>query len=463
MKIVILGGGPAGLGAAWRLDEIGHDDYAVFEARDRWGGLSASCTDPEGFVWDFGGHVLFSHYRYFDRVMDQVLGDTEWLVHHREAWIYMQDRFVPYPLQNHIHHLPPSVYWECLEGIIDNTRHPARSTPAHFGEWIEMTFGRGLAGYFLYPYNKKVWAWPPEEMGWNWVGERVAPVDLKAVLKNAVFENSAAAWGPNATFRFPRTGGTGRIWQQAARTLPDSRMHLHAKAIGIDTDRRQVTFDDGTREAYDILFSTLPLTHLAGLTGLDERHPDIRRLKHSATHVVGLAMAGAVPDVLKTKCWIYFPEDNCPFYRVTVFSNYAPANVPNPGKQWSLMCEVSESAVKKEDPSRLADQVIQGALNTGLVRNRNEISHTWYQFEEKGYPTPCTRRNRLTDPLLVDLEALGIYSRGRFGAWKYEVGNMDHSFMQGVEFVNHVLAAGEELTVWYPGVVNSGHPSGRKR
>jgi len=44
-----------------------------------------------------------------------------------------------------------------------------------------------------------------------------------------------------------------------------------------------------------------------------------------------------------------------------------------------------------------------------------------------------------------------------FGAWKYEVGNMDHSFMQGVEFVNHVMAAGEDMTLWYPGVVNSTH------
>ena len=42
-----------------------------------------------------------------------------------------------------------------------------------------------------------------------------------------------------------------------------------------------------------------------------------------------------------------------------------------------------------------------------------------------------------------------IYSRGRFGAWLYEIGNMDHSFMQGVEFVDHALC-GEKETVWYP-------------
>ena len=33
--------------------------------------------------------------------------------------------------------------------------------------------------------------------------------------------------------------------------------------------------------------------------------------------------------------------------------------------------------------------------------------------------------------------------------WLYEIGNMDHSAMQGVEFVNHVLLD-EPETVWIP-------------
>ncbi len=43
----------------------------------------------------------------------------------------------------------------------------------------------------------------------------------------------------------------------------------------------------------------------------------------------------------------------------------------------------------------------------------------------------------------------GIWSRGRFGAWLYEIGNMDHSCMQGVEWVDHVLSGAPE-TVWIP-------------
>src|SRR5262249_7844327 len=39
-----------------------------------------------------------------------------------------------------------------------------------------------------------------------------------------------------------------------------------------------------------------------------------------------------------------------------------------------------------------------------------------------------------------------IYSRGRFGAWQYEISNMDHSVMQGVEVVNWLLLGDPEVT-----------------
>jgi len=127
------------------------------------------------------------------------------------------------------------------------------------------------------------------------------------------------------------------------------------------------------------------------------------------------------------------------------------------------MCEVSESSVKKVNRERVTEDVIDGAVNAGLLSDRSRIDHTWYSFVEKGYPTPSLGRNQMLFPLLRYLEDNSIYSRGRFGAWRYEVANMDHSFMQGVEFVNHLLASGEELTLWYPQVVNNRHPSGKRR
>ncbi|MFH0729978.1 MAG: FAD-dependent oxidoreductase [Pseudomonadota bacterium] len=464
MRIVILGGGPCGLGAAWRLAELGHENWSLYEKNDYWGGLAASFQDREGFCWDIGGHVLFSHYRYFDQVMDTLLGkDDGWVFHQREAWIWMRNRFIPYPLQNHIHHLPKEIYWECLQGILDIQKNSREKVPAHFGEWITATFGEGLAKWFLNPYNFKVWAYPPDQMDWSWVGERVAPVDLKNVLENAVFQKDTVSWGPNSTFRFPLDGGTGAIWRRLADSLPSKNRHLGKKVLTLSIKDRKILFTDGTTETYDVLLNTIPLTEVVRLAGLESILDSTQKLHHSSTHIVGLGLKGNPPEHLATKCWMYFPEDNCPFYRTTVFSNYSPNNVPDNQRQWSLMMEVSESAGKKVDRDFVIGNVIDGAINTGLVSSRSQISHTWYHFASHGYPTPALNRNQHLFSVLNHLEENGVYSRGRFGAWRYEVGNMDHSFMQGVEFVNHLLAAGEELTLWYPQIVNGSHPSGKRR
>ena len=419
---------------------------------------------PEGFWWDFGGHVLFSHYRYFDRLMDTLLGKSHgWVNHQREAWIWMQNRFIPYPLQNNIHRLPKAIYWECLEGIIDIQNSGASAVPDHFGAWIKATFGKGLAKWFLTPYNNKVWAYPPEQMDWSWVGERVAPVSLKKILKNSILSADDPSWGPNAQFRFPLHGGTGSIWRTMAGRLPSKKMYTNREIVSLDVQQRKISFVDGATQNYDVLFNTMPLNDLVRLAGLAPSMNRIDELKHSTTHVVGLGLKGTPPDHLATKCWIYFPEGDCPFYRATVFSNYSPNNVPDCASQWSLMLEVSQSPVKPVDSDRVVEQVIQGALNTGLVSSRRDIHHAWYRMADKGYPTPSLKRDKALLPLLEELAGLGIYSRGRFGAWRYEVGNMDHSVMQGVEFANHIVAAGEELTVWHPQIVNNPYPTGKER
>jgi hypothetical protein len=60
------------------------------------------------------------------------------------------------------------------------------------------------------------------------------------------------------------------------------------------------------------------------------------------------------------------------------------------------------------------------------------------------YPIPTLGRDRARGVLQPALLEKGIYSRGRFGAWRYEIGNMDHSVMMGVEAVNNILTGEKE-------------------
>jgi protoporphyrinogen oxidase len=454
--VLILGAGPTGLGAAWHLHTLGHEDWRLLEAAPHAGGLASSFLDEQGFTWDVGGHVQFSHYDYFDRAMDEFLGPAGWLQHQRESWVWMRERFIPYPLQNNLHQLPPADLDRCRAGLADVARGGG-APPTNFHEWILATFGRGVADVFMLPYNFKVWAYPPKMLGTGWVGQRVAVTDPRRLLDESGPGKDEPAWGANKIFRFPARGGTGAAWRACAERLPGEKLHFNTEAASIDLDRREVTTSGGETFGYENLLSTMPLRDLIRRSGQSQLEAAAQRgLLHSSSNIFGIGLRGTPPPHLRTKCWIYFPEDNCPFYRVTVFSNYSPANVPDSRGNWSLMAEVSESPHKPVDPAQLPEQVIEGLLATRLIERRDDIVSRWQYRAAYGYPTPSLERDAALAEIIPFFEAHGVYPRGRFGLWKYEVSNQDHSFMQGVELVERLLHGRPEITAQNPQVANGG-------
>lgn len=311
----------------------------------------------------------------------------------------------------------------------------------------------------------------------EWLGERVAAPDLKLVVSNVVENKIAGNWGPNATFRFPARGGTGGIWKAVAQTLPEGRLRFDARVVKTDPENRVVTLEDGSTIKYEKLISTMPIDGLVETIG-DRGLIDLAKgLFFSSTHVIGLGIRGDRPDRIDDKCWLYFPEDDAPFYRATVFSNYSPYNQPaaevklrtvrradgepidtdteREGPYWSLMLEVSESSYKPVDAKSIVADTILGAMNASLLVPDDEIVSIYHRRFEHGYPTPTLERDGILRQLLPRLQAMGIWSRGRFGSWKYEVANQDHSLMLGVECVDNIVYGSPELTLNYPNLVNS--------
>ena len=455
-RVVIIGAGPTGLGAAWRLEERGHQAWSLYEAAPHAGGLASSVIDPLGFTWDLGGHVLFSHYRYFDDVMNRALGDA-WVEHVREAWVWMRERWIPYPFQNNIWRLPPDELAACVEGLKALQGANYNGPPATFREWLLRSFGQGICDSFLFPYNRKVWAYDPASMNVQWMGERVATVNLQRILENIELKRDDVSWGPNSTFRFPLHGGTGAIWKAVQHLLPRTRLHFDRAITRIDTSRRRIELSSGEIVSYDALISTMPLDRLLTIIdGPDHIKRLAPRIVHSSSHIVGVGLKGTVPSDLQTKCWIYFPEPQVPFYRATVFSNYSPNNAP--AGHWSLMAEVSESPEKPVNTERIIDEVVSAFEQCGFI-DRSNVVGRWHRRLEHGYPTPWVGRDAALGEAEQALQSAGIYSRGRFGAWKYEVSNQDHSLMQGVEAVERILDGTAERT--FNGDMSSGLRSTR--
>lgn len=441
-RIVILGAGPTGLGAAHRLAELDQDDWDVYEASDHVGGLAATITDPNGFRWDHGGHVMFSHYRYVDELLDRVLGgDVE--RHARRAFVWTHGRMVPYPLQHNIHRLPPDVYARCLVGI----RQAQRSAPRrdNFATWLVSVFGDGLVDVFMRPYNEKVWAHPLDTMSVQWQGERVPEVDVDRILANAAADRDDAGWGPNAEFAFPKHG-TGMLYERLAAGLP-RRAHLGSAAVAIDPGRRTVVFADGSSTGYDHLVSTMPITELVSrIDGCPETvDAAARSLRHTAGTFVGIGVAGRAPA---DHCWMYFPEPDIPFYRVTYLSNYSPAMTPGPNR-FSLLAEISVSVHRPFDAASAVERTLDGLVRCSVLtpeQRAGDIVSTHVVTVPYSYPVPTIGRDAALDTVHSWLEPLDIHSRGRFGAWRYEVGNTDHSIMMGVELVDRLLTGTPERT-----------------
>jgi protoporphyrinogen oxidase len=456
-RIVIIGAGPTGLGAAYRLAELGHENYVVLDRADGPGGLASSVVDDQGFTWDIGGHVQFSHYSYYDGVVDRAL-DGRWLTHERESWIWIRGRFVPYPFQSNLHRLDAPDCARAIAGL----EHAAATRggsgrPRTFDEWITRTFGEGLAELFMRPYNFKVWGYPLGEMNVEWMGERVAVPDVERIKRQVAEGRDDVSWGPNRTFRFPVEGGTGAIWTGVAAMLPADRLLYNADVVSIDADSRSLRLADGRELGYDVVISTMPLDWCA--RALSATTPEIdgaaSALRYSSVHVIGIGLRGPKPETLGRKCWMYFPESNSPYYRVTVFSNYSPRNVPD-DESWSLMAEVCESSAKPVDSGHLVSETIRAMREDELIPQHAAIVSRWHRREEHGYPTPFVGRGEVLRTLRRALEERAIFSRGRFGAWKYEVSNQDHSFMQGVEVVNRLLLGQAEVTIDDPDRANSG-------
>jgi protoporphyrinogen oxidase len=444
-RIIVIGAGPTGLGAASRLLDLGYENWAIFERHNYAGGHASSHVDEQGFTWDEGGHVIFSHYPYFDELVERALGEK---VHERvrESWIVTPHGWVPYPFQNNLRYLPKRVQLECLIGASKAARNSKACHAANFHDWILATFGEGIAHHFMFPYNAKVWTTPLEQMSKSWIAERVSVVDFERLLENVICERDDVGWGPNSKFKFPLYGGTGEIYRCLAERLGD-KITYGKQLVEVDHVHRRVSFSDGTGETYDALISTIPLDlFIKALKPSDNRLLDAAaRLRHNNLIVLGI---GLMKKIKTTRCWTYFPDPETPFYRATYFSHYSPFNVPNGDTEHfsSLMCEVSYSDGEPPNLQRLIEQTMSALIGNKLLQEGDcqKVVSRHVQDIPYSYPIPTLDRDCALETIQPQLLLKGIYSRGRFGAWRYEVGNMDHSVEMGVEAVNNIIQGDPE-------------------
>lgn len=440
-RIVIIGAGPTGLGAAYRLQELGYKNWAIYEANNYVGGLSASFKDKAGFTWDIGGHVIHSHYKYFDDLFEKLM-EKQYREHLRESWIKIAENWLPYPFQNNIKYLPKDKILSCLCGLLDTINSP--SNLENFKEWLYSTFGPEMAETFFIPDNQKRWCYPLEKMSFDWIKDRVSVVDLKRILRNIILDIDDVGWGPNSKFKYPLRGGTGGFFNRFTPLIKD-KLYFNKKLASVDLKNKKVYFADRTSDSYDFLVSTIPINILAKTIRDEGLQKTAKFLRYNSALIVGVGIKQLCPS---KKCWIYFPHRDVSYFRITYLSNYSPYNAPG-NDYYSLMCEINYFKKSISSKGKVIAQVIDDLIKTQSInrKDKKDIISRYLVDVEYAYPIPTLDRDKILKYMQVFLEKNSIFSRGRFGSWKYEIGNIDHCLMQGVEIIER-LVLGKSEEVW---------------
>lgn len=440
MKIAILGGGISGLTLA-RLLAADGDRVVVFERDERIGGLCRS-REVGGFTFDeAGGHIMFSKQRdVLDWMIARCGGEQGVVRTERQTRIRWHDRYVPYPFENGIGHLPPDTIVDCLEGYVDAyaVRRSGAPCPPNFRDWILWRMGEGFGREFMFPYNEKLWKCPLERMSSEWVAGRVPEAPVRDILRAAVGDDTQG-YAHQAVFWFPRSGGFEAIVHGTADGVAmDLRRGANVQRI----ERRGSAFAvDG--ESFDLVVNTAPLPEVEPLFA-DLPEPiraDIRALQPISLVNVMIGLRLDVP--LPPLSWIYlpFPEQG-PANRVTFFSNYSPENAP--AGHGSLMAEVTHRG-DLEPTKEWLDLLVKQLGRAGVLVPDQVVLLDWtdnryaYIDQDLEFPARIARVRKWFD-------SSGYATFGRFG--RYEYHNSDQCIaraMQVHQQIRQVRNSGDPL------------------
>lgn len=350
--IAILGAGPAGLGAAWRLRKEGKADVTVLEQNPVVGG-NAGSFELAGLHVDYGSHRL--HPSTDARIMEDLRGllKEDLLDRPRHGRIRLQNRWIHFPLkpQDLVLRLPLSfgagVALDAAKKIV-----PKRNGSGHdtFTSVLEKGLGATICRDFYFPYAKKIWGLPPEELSAIQAHRRVAAGSMGKLVKKVLSIVPGFKTPGAGRFFYPKKG-----FGQISRAIADEARNLGAeiklespvKKIELGA-KQKVTFEiNGNLETIetDQIWSTIPLTILAK-TVAPSAPPEVVQ----ASGKISYRAMVLIYLVLDQPQWTefdahYFPEAEIKLTRLSEPKNYSASREP---KDLTVLCGELPCAVNDE-------------------------------------------------------------------------------------------------------------------
>jgi protoporphyrinogen oxidase len=431
--VVVLGAGLTGLSTAFHLDGI---PSVVIEREADVGGLCRTHVE-DGFTFDCTGHLLHLRDAGVQALVDRLLPGA-FARHERRALIQSKGVLTAYPFQANLHGLPQEVITECIAGFVEALVRRERDGEPDlerltFRQWVESTFGSGIAAHFMVPYNSKLWRTDLDEIECGWVSWSIPRPTLKEILGGA-FGATVRGLGYNPTFLYPRRGGISVLPEALASRCRDVR--TSSTVAEVDAAARTVRLAGGETLGYETLVSTLPLDRLLALTrGLPEGLPEVGR-KLRAVKVLNISLGVDRPS-LSGAHWIYFPEPEYSFYRVGFPASLSPGLAPRGCS--SLYVERSLLRDEPFDPDEVVERAADDLRRAGILWKGDRLVYRRVGVLDPAYVIYDRFRAQSLPRVFAGLEAAGIHSAGRFGSWEYS--SMEGAILAGMKLAARLAPA----------------------
>lgn len=471
-SVVVIGAGPAGLTAAYRLG-IEDRTCVVLEADHLVGGISRT-VEIDGFRFDIGGHRFFTKVDAVRDLWAEILPRADWLVRSRLSRIRYRGRFFAYPIEpfDALRNLGPVEAARCVGSYLaaQVRRGPP---PATLEDYVVARYGRRLYRHFFAAYTEKVWGVPASELSADWGAQRIKGMSLWDAVWTPLrrrFGRAPTAPGDEVTslierFDYPRLG-PGMLWERCRDLVQaqGSKVILEAPVVRIDRDESGATavtahHREGGETTYDAdqVVSSMALADLVRI--VDPPPPaEVLAAADGLRFRDFLCVALVVPagDVDWEDNWIYLHEPSVAAMRVQNFGSWSPELVRDGRNVLGVEYTVHEGDDAWDLPDELLVRRATDELaSIGLIRrDRVEAGHVVrtakaYPVYDQGYADDVA-----TIRQWMHRELPNVHPVGRNGMHRYN--NQDHSMLTAMLTVENLLT-GSSHDIWAVNVDDEYH------
>ncbi len=411
---IIIGAGMTGLAAGYQ------SGYPVYEAGEYPGGICSSYYirpgetrrldrepgDGEAYRFDIGGgHWIFGAEPEILNFIDSL---TPVRTYGRKAAVFFsrENKFVPYPIQNHLSYLGPDQARE----IIREIKSAGEEIPRTMNDWLRKNFGPTLGDLFFGPFHEKYTAGLYQKIAPQ--DAYKSPVDIETVIRGAKGETGPV--GYNAQFAYPVSG----LDSLARKLAGGAEVHYQKRAVHLDAENQAVSFADETSVRYRKLISTLPLNRameMAGLEAIGRPEPYSSVLELN----IGARKGPNCPE----EHWLYIPESRSGFFRVGFYSNVDSSFLPRSARaeedRVGIYVERAYPGGKKPGEEELAEykKVVEEELQElGFIGEVEVNDSTWIDVAY----TWSWPENPWKEAALKVLAEHNILQAGRYARWGFQ-------------------------------------------